>query len=89
MIQERNLKMGNLYTIEIAFRGGKGSNVLHSIVTDAGYQHEGIFNVLWALSKTDSVVQFCVSLGKYNCDNQYFGFGNLEKWVDKITYFGE
>jgi len=49
-----------------------------------------LFDLLYSLSSSQHVIQFTVysSSGTVIMPS-HFGFGEFEKWVRKITYFGE
>jgi len=69
-----------LYMIEILCRNDKQ-------IRNIACERNGLFDILFILQESEYVCQFKVSQGAMTCNEpREFGFGNLEKWVNKFNY---
>lgn len=53
------------------------------------YQISPLFMFLYALSDSPAVAQFTVSNNGFFYRPVDYGFGNMEKWVEKLTYVSD
>ncbi len=75
--------------IEIAYKSNYDGFIRNQVIMSNPLNDSNSFRFYWMLSHSEYVVQYCVYQNGDVIMPKDFGWGNLDKWVDKLTYISD
>lgn len=76
-------------TIEIAYKSRFNGFVRNQVIMNHPIYDQNSYRFYWILSHAEDVVQFIVYENGQVKMPKDFGWANMDKWVEKLTYISE